>query len=69
MFSAELSYAAPYWATSQPTELRRILMSYTAPYWAGEPLWATPHPTAVLYLAAPYPNELGLTYWATPHPK
>ncbi len=46
-----MSYAAPYWATPQPTDLRRTLLSYALPYWAtphpliyAAPYWATPHP-------------------------
>ncbi len=54
-----LSYAAPYWATLHPRELRCTPVSYAAPP------WATLHPRelrcTLLSYAAPY--------WATLHTK
>jgi hypothetical protein len=44
-----LSYIAPSWATLQPSELRRILLSYAAHYWATpHPKWATRHPKNIM---------------------
>jgi hypothetical protein len=41
-----LSYAAPFWTTPHPSELRRTLLSNAAPFWAKpHPNWATPYPS------------------------
>ncbi len=51
-------YAAHYWATLHPTELRCTLLSFAASYWATfHPNWATHQPDG----DALHPTELRCT--------
>ncbi len=56
-------YAAPYWATLQPTDIHSILfLSYAAPSELHFTLWATLHPTELSFILISYTTP----YWATP---
>ncbi len=66
-----MSYAAPFWATLQPTKLCCTLLSYAAPYLSC----AAPSEICCALRAKLHPSELSCTllsyvapYWATLYP-